>query len=172
MTRSKWANVVLVNWSSEAPAVITVSVVGVGCYQQLDGQFVSLPPASLPSSLPPSSSLCAEEHKLSNTSTAAHISSVLQLSAPCLHSEGFEWADWAHNKHTHTAQFSPPTSPGLSFSRTLHPELRCQHTAAYFFLLLLFFFFITQTLSVPPLSLRLSAGQLPSPLLPSSLHAR
>lgn len=53
--------------------------------------------------LPPSSSfLCAEEHKQSNTSTAAHTSSVLQLSAPCLHTEGFERAAGAHTEHTLT----------------------------------------------------------------------
>lgn len=82
-------------------------MVGVGCCRQLDGQFVRLPPASsfLPFFLPPSLVLLllsVLEHKQSNTSTAAHISSVLQLSAPCLHTEGFDWADWAHTKHKHT----------------------------------------------------------------------
>lgn len=113
----------------KAPAVIIGSTVGVGCYQQLDGQFVSLPPASLP---PSSSSLCAEEHKLSNTSTAAHVSSVLQLSAQCLHTEGSnELAGPTIN--THTAQFKLPTGYCFSLSHTLHPGLCRQHSSFFFF---------------------------------------
>lgn len=154
-----------------APAVIIVSVVGVGCYQQLDGQFVSLPPAFLPpSSSSSSSSLCAEEHKLSNTSTAAHISSVLQLSAPCLHTEGFEWADWA-TINTHTAQFLTTTSCGLGFFHILHPELCCRHSSLCFFSLLVIFY-NPDTWTFSFLSLPLSVSRPAPPLLPSSLHAR
>lgn len=118
------------------------STVGVGCYQQLDGQFVSLPPASLPPSLthflpPSSSSLCAEEHKLSNTSTAAHVSSVLQLSAPCLHTEGSERADRALSRHNRARTHSH--CPVLITNRLLfrpfpHPaslKIACQHKEVY-----------------------------------------
>lgn len=72
----------------------------------MDSLLVShQPPSLLP---PPSSSLRAEEHKLSNTSTAAHTSSVLQLF--CLHTERFHWA---HNKHTHT--HCPVLTPNKSW---------------------------------------------------------
>lgn len=92
-------------------------------------QLPFLPPSRTSSRPPSSSSLCAEEHKLSNTSTAAHVSSVLQLSAPCLHTEGSERADEAHSRHTHararththTAQFSSPTGYCFGFFLTLHP---------------------------------------------------
>lgn len=119
------------------------STVGVECYQQLDGQFVSLPPASLPPSLthfllPSSSSLCAEEHKLSNTSTAAHVSSVLQLSSPCLHTEGSERADGAHGRHararTHTHAAQVLIANRLLFRLFPHPaslKIACQHKEVY-----------------------------------------
>lgn len=96
-------------------------------------------PSLSPPSSSSSSSLCAEEHKLSNTSTAAHVSSVLQLSAPCLHTEGFERADWAHNKHT--AQFLLPTGYCFSFC-ILDSATNTHHLRFCFVFFSLFCFFL------------------------------
>lgn len=84
--------------TQKAPAVIVGSTVGVGCYQQLDGQFVSLPPASLP----PFSSSSSSVLKSINWAPPALLPTSPRScsSLLCLHTEGFLWASWALNKHT------------------------------------------------------------------------
>lgn len=112
----------------KAPAVIIGSTVGVGCYQQLDGQFVSLPPASLP---PPH--LCVL--KSTNWATPALLpTSPLSCSSPLsvyTLKGSNELAGPTIN--THTAQFKLPTGYCFSLSHTLHPGLCRQHSSFFFF---------------------------------------
>lgn len=113
---------VLVNWWFNTKSSGSDRCERRGCWMlPAAGWTFSESPTSLPHPLPPpSSSFRAEEHKLSNTSTAAHISSVLQLSASRFHTEGFQWAQ---NKHT------PPTSHFL-----FHTLNSAANTQQHFFL--------------------------------------